>query len=232
MKQQLQSILSVILIAGCASCSQFRDSIQDTFNGSPHSNKSSSNGRTVESGSSSSSSVTVEYSSSTSRISINSKQTGTGFLRDAARLKAAEQALRNLPAFSGKKIYLYSFIHFYDDGRIQLQLQNPENPAYVDEYNFSDGAWGTPGPVQLSVHDDIRSALVSLDDVGFVNVAAVYQHYHEKAATVTGAEPPTHIYAIFSNNNMTWYPQSINGSRERYFISFAPDGGLKSFYRE
>jgi|GEM_PF-284613 len=239
MKQQMQKILSVILISGCTSCSQFRDSIHDTLYGTqkvtPANTGGSSAGRVMESDSDtvriefnvSSSSTTVSHSTTSS-----SGKTSPGFLGNKSRLKAAELSLRKLPAFSGKKIYLYRFIHFYDDGRINVQLQNPENPEYVDEYSYSKGSWQTPKPVQLSVHDNIKKSLVKLDDVDFENAGKIYRLYSAKANNVAGSPPLTHVYAIFDNNTISWYPQSISGSRERYFISFEPNGDLKSFYRQ
>lgn len=240
MKQQIQKILSVILIVGCASCSQFRDSIHDTLYGTQrttpaNSSSSSTAGRIMESGSDT---VRIEFSTSSSSTTVTHSITSSsgiaspGFLGNSSRLKAAELSLRKLPAFSRKQIYLYRFIHFYDDGRINVQLQNPENPEYVDEYSYRKGSWETPKPVQLSVHDNIKKSLVKLDDVDFENAGKIYRHYSAKANNVTGAPPLTHVYAVFDNNTISWYPQSISGSRERYFISFEPNGDLKSFYRQ
>lgn len=216
------------------SCQSFRDSIHDTFNGhntdSSHqpAERSTAN-RMVEH---SSSSTTVTSSTSSTVTSSSVATSSDGFLANATGLKTAEQALRRLPAFAGKDIYLYEAIHFYDDGRIITKVQHPQNPAYVDQYEFGNGSWKTPKPVQLSVHDDIEKRLVKLDDISFANVAAVCRNYRLKADSITGADPITHIYAIFRDNSFNWYPQSLDGSRERYFISFTKDGNLQRFYRE
>ena len=222
------------LLTGCMSCQSFRDSIHDTFNGqrtdSPHQSAAkATTGRMEER--SSSSTVTVSSGSSTVTSSV-STSSSNGFLANATGLQAAEQALRDLPVFAGKTIYLYEGIHFYDDGRIGTKVQHPQNPAYIDEYKFAGGSWKAPAPVQLSVHDDIQKRLIKLDDISFASVAAVYRNYRLKADSITGAAPANYIYAIFENNTFSWYPQSLSGSRERYFISFTKDGHLQRFYRE
>lgn len=232
----LQKIITIGLVTGCMSCQPFRDSIHDTFYGhhtdsihQPAGRRTAS--RKVES-SSSSSTVTSSSSSTVTSSTVVTSHSSDGFLADATGLKAAEHALRRLPVFAGKDIYLYEGIHFYDDGRIITKVQHPQNPAYIDAYEFGNGSWKAPKPVQLSVHDEIGKRLVKLDDISFASVAAVCRNYRLKADSVTGADPVTHIYAIFRDNSFNWYPQSVDGSRERYFISFTKDGNLQRFHRE
>ncbi|MGO4291113.1 hypothetical protein [Chitinophaga sp. RAB17] len=233
---QLQKIITIVLVTGCMSCQSFRDSIHDTFNGTntdstrQHAGTPAANRMVEESSSTTVTSSTVHTSSTVTSSTEHSSS--DGFLANAARLTAAEQALRHLPAFAGKDIYLYEGIHFYDDGRIGTKVQHPQNPAYIDEYEFVNGHWKAPEPVQLSVHDDIQKRLIKLDDISFGSVATVYRNYQLKADSVTGTKSLTHIYAIFDNKGFSWYPQSLDGSRERYFISFTKDGNLQRFYRE
>lgn len=219
------------LVSGCMSCQSFRDSIHDTFYGHP----TDSSRPTVGTGTATrmaerSSTVTTTTSSTVTSSAVT---TGSdGFLADASRLKTAEEELRRLPAFAGKTIYLFEAIHFYDDGRIITKVQHPQNPEYIDEYEFNHGKWQAPTPVQLSVHDAIKKRLIKLDDISFASVAAVCRNYRLKADSIIGAVPASHIYGIFENNSFNWYPQSLNGSRERYFISFTKEGHLQRFYRE
>ncbi|QJB34044.1 hypothetical protein HF324_23135 [Chitinophaga oryzae] len=154
------------------------------------------------------------------------------FLMDEAGLKAAQASLRALPAYAGKKMYLYNDIHAYDDGRINLQLRHPDNPEYVDAYHFRNGRWTGPEPVQLSIRDKVEQKMVPLDDVDFASMARVCKNIAEKSATIEGAKVPTHVYGIVQEKRMIWYPASISGSRERYAISFNPDGSVKKFFRE
>jgi hypothetical protein len=176
-------------------------------------------------------STTTEHHTSTSThppVGRVSKK----FLTDTSRLKRAEKALRALPQFAGKEIFIYRSVHFYEDGSIMLMLRHPENPMYADNYWYRDGKWSAPKPAQVSVHDDIGSKLVSLDKVRFASVAKVAQVYNGKAAEVEGAKPATVVYVSIWDNRMRWFPGTINGTRERYDIQFNEDGSLKSFRQE
>jgi len=154
------------------------------------------------------------------------------FLTDTARLKKAEKALRALPQYAGKEIFIYRSVHFYGDGSIMLMLQHPENPKYVDNYIYKDGKWSAPTPAQISVNDETESKLVSLDRIHFANVARVTRVYNEKATEVEGAEPLSAVYVSIWDRRMRWFPGTINGARERYDIQFNEDGSLKSFRQE
>jgi hypothetical protein len=222
-----KGLLMITLIAMCCSCQRWRDSIHDTFYGTPVSDAGAPNVASLHSD------TTVVVSSTTTTVTSSSTHTEKkDFLHNTAALNAAEQALRRLPAYAGKNIYLYNTIHFYDNGRIVAQLQHPQRPDYVDEYDFHDGAWEGPKPVQLSVHDDVKGSLVRLDSLHFENVAGVYRSYTTKAASIEGAAPVDYIYALIRDGGFSWYPIRINGSRERYAISYNPDGSVKSFFRE
>lgn len=220
---KLQKIIGIAVAMSCMSCHEIVESVNDTFHGAPREN----NKRRSED-------VTSTTTSQTTTITYTSRQPDEdkGFLGNAARLSAAENALRRLPAFAGKDIYLYEGVHFYDDGRINMKVQNPDNPAYVDAYSFNKGSWQEPQPVQLSVHDDIASRLVKLDDLHFSSVATLCRNFSMKADSILGAAPLSHVYAILRKNTYTWYPQSISGSRERYFISFTKEGEVEDFYRQ
>lgn len=238
-----QSIL--IMIAGAvtmSSCNQLNNSIRETFH--PDSSRMGKRKPAVESSVQSnttiernvlrdtvieSSSMSVQISQSSITVQLKKEP---GILKDAATLSAAEQTLRSLPAFRGKTIYLYQHVHFFNDGRIIARMQNPDNEEYVDEYTYQNGKWMEPVPVQLSVRDNVKKNLVSLDAVDFARVADIYENYAQKAADIQGAPALAHVYIFISNNDFEWYPQNINGSRERYRISFKRDGSVDRFYRE
>ncbi|MVT08001.1 hypothetical protein [Chitinophaga tropicalis] len=154
------------------------------------------------------------------------------FLTDTTALKKAEAALRALPQYAGKEIYVYQTAHFYDDGHISLMLRHPENPRYVDNYQYRNGKWSEPQPEQLSVRDNIEDRLVPLDLVNFVHIAGITKLYNEKASEIEGAKQSTHTYMTVWRKQPSWYPNSISGSRERYSIEFNADGTLKSFTQQ
>jgi len=153
-------------------------------------------------------------------------------LTDIKGLEKAEESLRKLPQYAGKEIFIYSTLYFYNDGLINVMLQHPTNPKYVDIYNYKEGQWSEPKPLQLSVRDEVQKRLVSLNKIKFVNVAKVTATYNEKVKEIEGAKPLTSAYVSIWDNKMRWYPSSINGSRERFSIQFNDDGSLKAFKQE
>lgn len=153
-------------------------------------------------------------------------------LTDIQELEKAEESLRKLPQYAGKEIFIYSTLYFYNDGLINVMLQHPTNPKYVDIYNYKEGQWSEPKPLQLSVRDEVQKRLVSLNKIKFANVAKVTATYNEKAKEIEGAKPLTSAYVSIWDNKMRWYPSGINGSRERYSIQFNDDGSLKAFKQE
>ncbi|MCC9061453.1 hypothetical protein [Flavobacterium piscisymbiosum] len=163
---------------------------------------------------------------------IHTEGKNVNFLTDTNELEKAEEALRKLPQYAGKEIFIYSTLYFYNDGLINVMLQHPTNPKYVDIYDYKDGKWSEPKPLQLSVRDEVQKRLVSLNKIKFVNVAKVTSTYNEKAKEIEGAKPLTSAYVSIWDNKMRWYPSSINGSRERYSIQFNDDGSLKAFKQE
>lgn len=157
---------------------------------------------------------------------------GIDFLTNTEGLKKAEESLRKLPQYVGKEIFIYSTLHFYDDGTINVTLQHPENPKYVDAYEFRDNKWSEARPVQLSVRDDVQNRLVSLNRIPFISAAKVTDTYNKKVQEIEGAKPLKSVYISISDNKIRWYPTTINGSRERYSIQFNEDGTLKTFKQD
>ncbi|HVI44212.1 MAG TPA: hypothetical protein VM802_05065 [Chitinophaga sp.] len=238
---RLQNILIIALIAGCSSCQYFRDSINDTLHGTPSEKSKGKDG--AEEVAESSFSIDTSFTVSSTTVIRHSQNGATvissskskrkeDFLYNIVALQAANTALLILPAYIGKQIYIYDGIHFYNDGRISVKLQHPENPEYVDEYKFRDGEWGEPMPVQLSVKEDVKKSLVPLDELNFVYVANVYRNYTAKAATIDGAAPLDHIYAVVRDGRFIWYPRTISGSRMKYGINFNANGSIRDFVRE
>lgn len=68
-------------------------------------------------------------------------------LFDADYLLAARQALEQMPALAGHRLTVFHSIHFYDDGRINLDLVDPQQPTRVDSYHFERGQWRKGDPV-------------------------------------------------------------------------------------
>lgn len=172
--------------------------------------------------------ITHTQTTDTEPIKTNNKN----FLTNLTTLTKAQDALKSLPQYAGKEIFIYSTIHFYNDGSIHTMLQHPENPNYVDKYIYNNGKWSKPEPVTLSLRDNVQSKLVSLNRINFINVAKVTETYNQKVKEIEGAKPSTNTYVSIWDNQIRWLPSGINGSRERYSLQFNDDGSLKSYRQE
>lgn len=160
------------------------------------------------------------------------KEEESSFLNSERDLQAVEDALRNQPQFKNKPIHVYRSIHFYDDHRVSLKIQNPENPEYVDEYYYRNGTWAPAKPVVLSKHDQIAKDLVNLDRIPFRNAHRVYLALKEKSAAIGSQTEGLMVYVATSNSKLQWYPTSISNDRSKYAITFNEDGTLNSFEQE
>jgi hypothetical protein len=79
-------------------------------------------------------------------------------LFDADYLLAARQALEQMPALAGHRLTVFHSIHFYDDGRINLDLVDPQQPGHVDSYHFERGQWRKGDPEPAAVRADHQPA--------------------------------------------------------------------------
>lgn len=148
---------------------------------------------------------------------------------NASELALAQEKLKQLPQYQGKEIFVYESVHFYQDGSINLALQQPANPTYVDAYRYQYGEWSAPKAVLAR---NIPRRIFPLSKINFADALKVVSTYNEKAAQVEGAEPATTVYISIWDDGMRWFPGTITGSRMRYDIQFNTDGTLKSFRQE
>lgn len=200
-------LLSFIILN--VSCESISNSIKETFEPAPQ----------------------EEYGKKTKsifdKVTIEKKQE-VPIASQVEALEKAENQLRALPEFQGKKIRLHRSTHFYQDGRIITEIQNPDEPRNIDSYTCRDGKWETPEPVRISLSDKIEEHLIDLDSVPFVNAHKVYQAITEKSAEL-GIEPRETIYVVPRNNKANWYPKTLDTDRSSYRMEFDSQGNLLSF---
>lgn len=219
-KRTITTSLLLLALVFLSSCTEFLKSIEETKNGS----------RAIDSVGEKS--VELQRELSVEEAVVNQTQKKFGFASNKEALQEVEAALRNLPQLKGKPIYVYQSIHFYDNYRVLLQIQNPDHANYVDEYYYTDGQWQEPKPVVLSKHTKIEQDLVSLEEIPFVHANNVYEALKEKVEEIGGDSTDLMVYVITRNNRVRWYPRTINNERSRYAIEFKKDGTLLSFEQE
>ena len=144
-------------------------------------------------------------------------------------MRKAEEALRKRPELRGKKLVIYESIHFYDDHRIYLKIQNPDNPTYVDEYRYADGSWSDPQPVVMSKDERIEERSAELIKIPFTNAYHVYRILTEKRKEINSKDADYTPYVVIFDHEIRWYPTTISNARSEYELDYNEDGTLKSF---
>ncbi len=181
----------------------------------------------------------IEEASSNVKNEEQSKKTNdkevskvANLLSDQEVLKQAEASLKVLPEFEGKKIMIFQNIHFYENGRIKVSIQNPDKAENIDEYNFENGNWQKPVPVQITEEGDMNKNVFPLDNIKFETVADIYAQLKCKIdeLKIEDAKLPNHLYYVLNVRTQKgqWY-SSIQGSREKYNGYFNDDGSLIKF---
>ena len=159
-------------------------------------------------------------------------------LTDAEYLQKAEDALREMPKFKGKSIMIFQEAYFYNDGRIKTCIQDPNNPDNIDQYEYTDGSWGEPQPVQISGDGEMKDNLIPLDNFKFVTVAKIANTWMEKAKSVPDYDETKNPLTMVGIrlNTISGKPyitvSTIETMRAKYDIDFNLDGTLKSFKKE
>ena len=150
-------------------------------------------------------------------------------LFDAAYLLAARQALEQLPALAGHRLTVFHSIHFYDDGRINLDLVDPQQPAHVDSYHFEHGQWrkGDPvNPQRFGPSITLHRSSTALANVDFEAVSRVAQALQaQRNALMDTPGEVGHVYVIVrKGGTLVWLPDEVAGDRQSVRLSFDAQG--------
>ncbi|WP_373740728.1 hypothetical protein [Neisseria sp.] len=168
---------------------------------------------------------------------VTAMASGSNLLTDAAALQAAEDALKAMPQYKGKAVNVFQNVKFYggSGSRIEIDVQDPANPENIDHFEYKNGKWSEPSPVQISGGGDMKSNVTPLDKIKFATVASISQAWAAKAKEV-GAEKQELDFAVFQlfvpNQDRYWTTASIETPRAKYDMRFNPDGSLKSFEKQ
>ena len=157
-------------------------------------------------------------------------------LFDADYLLAARQALEQLPALAGQRLTVFHSIHFYDDGRINLDLVDPQQPAHVDSYYFERGQWrkGNPvNPQQFAPTISLQRSSTPLASIDFEAVPRVAQALQEQRnALQNPASEVGHVYVIVrKGGKLVWLPDEVAGDRDSVRLQFDAQGALRGVSR-
>ncbi|MCI1144075.1 hypothetical protein MOP98_00080 [Stenotrophomonas maltophilia] len=157
-------------------------------------------------------------------------------LFDADYLLAARQALEQMPALAGHRLAVFHSIHFYDDGRINLDLVDPQQPTRVDSYHFERGQWrkGNPvNPQQFAPTISLQRSSTPLANIDFDAVPRVAKALQEQRnALQNPASEVGHVYVIVRKaGKLAWLPDEVAGDRESVRLQFDEQGTLRGVSR-
>lgn len=166
---------------------------------------------------------------------INSKkptEQKTNLLADLPTLEKAETSLKEIPKFKGKEVNIFQDITFNGEGYIIAKVQDPENPNNIDQYEFRNGVWGEPQPIQISGSGNMSENVFPLKNVKFATVNTIYNTWKEKAATLEGVTKDLNYISYRLNvirQKQYWSSGTLETAREKYDFEWNLDGTVKSF---
>lgn len=149
-------------------------------------------------------------------------------LFDPQRLRAARQALADLPDLQGHDLRVFHAVHFYDN-RIGLELLDPAQPDHVDEYSFHDEAWHKDAPVNPRMFGPFlkpATDTAALQDIDFEGAYRVATALQEQGQALQ-AEPKKvdHVYVLIGRRGrLRWMPDGVEGDRVSVGIEFDAQG--------
>ena len=156
-------------------------------------------------------------------------------LRNKAVLRAAQQALTQLPELQGAPIQIYEQINFFDGTRprIEIDLQDPKQPENILYYTYENGKW-TPTPVGTDPEPNKNPAghLVPLAQTDFAQAADIAQAWQQKAQSVNAVETQAYHVALVwlpKQQKLMWHTAQIDADDARYYLSFHADGSVWEF---
>ncbi|MBO9827694.1 hypothetical protein J7373_05455 [Xanthomonas sp. A2111] len=157
-------------------------------------------------------------------------------LFDAQRLRAARQALADLPDLQGHNLRVFHAVHFYDN-RIGLELLDPAQPDHVDEYSFDDEGWHKDAPVNPGMFGPFlkpatdTAALQDIDFEGAYRVATALQEQGE--ALQATPKKVDHVYVLIGRRGrLRWMPDGVQGDRFTVGIKFDAQGRPQGMQRQ
>ncbi len=156
-------------------------------------------------------------------------------LFDEAWLVDAREQLLALPQFEGQPLKVFDDIHFYDDGRINLEVVDPLQPGNVDEYGFDEGVWtrGKPvNPNRMAPLITLERNSAPLADVDFAVVARIASALREHRARLqVEPEEVSHVYVVVRRGKLRWLPEDVHGDRESVELRYDAGGNVTAVRR-
>ncbi|WP_303638358.1 hypothetical protein [Stenotrophomonas tuberculopleuritidis] len=135
-------------------------------------------------------------------------------LLDRDRLQAARLALENLPGLAGHRLTVFHSIHFHDDGRINLELVDPQRAGHVDRYHYERGTWRKGDPVdphRFAPTISLSRSSTALASIDFDAVPRFTQAVQERRrARMRTPAGVSHVQVIVrKGGRLLWLPDDV-----------------------
>lgn len=218
----------VLLLGGLAFAGGGWDTIRATLQAGPHLQATAPDATTMQATPTPQSLAVTPAAPATDTEPELPPAPPSNLLFDPQRLRAARQALADLPDLQGHDLRVFHAVHFYDN-RIGLELLDPAQPDHVDEYSFHDEAWHKEAPVNPRMFGPFlkpatdTAALQDIDFEGAYRVATALQEQGEALQ----AEPNKvdHVYVLVGRRGrLRWMPDGVQGDRVNVGIDFDAQG--------
>ncbi|WP_288763371.1 hypothetical protein [uncultured Weeksella sp.] len=151
------------------------------------------------------------------------KEAPKNFLADPDKLKAIQQELQDL--FPNKQLQISGGAIMINQNMVYLDLVDPENPEYVDNYTYrkvkNEFKWVKGDPVKSH-----RISKKTQPIVDFSTANKLFLVAKEKMKTIEGANKPKNVYYYLHNQK---WQTTIDAAREDYIVQTDTNGNLTEF---
>lgn len=121
-----------------------------------------------------------------------------------------------------------------DQPRAQVQMQDPNKPANVDQYEYTGGKVGSPSPVTITGDGDLEANLFSASEIAWDQIPAMMDQAVAEIGALEGSTGVTHLII---KKNLPFDEDTVvniyidGGTRSQGgYVSFLGEGSLKRVY--
>lgn len=153
-------------------------------------------------------------------------------LFDREHLQTARLALEALPGLSGQRLTVFHTVHFYDDGRIDINLVDPQQAGHVDRYHYQRGQWRKGEAVNpqqfaptVSLHRS-STALANIDFDAVPRVAGALQAQRNAVMRLPAGVDQVQVI-VRKGGTLVWLPDEVAGDHQTVRLRFDARGNLQ-----
>lgn len=139
--------------------------------------------------------------------------------------------LKNRPELKGHDLKamddIYLMYHKETGMTGRIDVQKPGTTDQVVRYDYKDGKWSDPKPLELIGPGKLEENLGDLNSIDFNKVTDIYKVAEEKAKSIEGGKVEDVIWYDYRINRGVFEATiKINGTKERYALRFDAQGNF------